>query len=179
VKMGIYLLVLALLAPLVSAYDNGAPGSRLPVLGWSSWVALGPDSAHPIFDFCDEDSVKAAADAFVAVGLKDAGYTGFHLDDCWANKDRNTSGYLVAELDHFPNGMKPVADYVHEKGMDFGLYTCAGSHTCVGGRPGSKDTGSRTLRSLPSGASTGSNRTTATPTEWASPRTTTRRCRAP
>jgi len=133
------LLVLALLAPLVSAYDNGAPGSRLPVLGWSSWVALGPDSAHPIFDFCDEDSVKAAADAFVAVGLKDAGYTGFHLDDCWANKDRNTSGYLVAELDHFPNGMKPVADYVHEKGMDFGLYTCAGSHTCVGGRPGSKD----------------------------------------
>ena len=138
-------------------------------------VALGPGEAHPIFDFCDEASVKAAADAFVAVGLKDAGYTGFHLDgtllflshiplpfllahspvpaesvhththttqttqphaqhphahtppyahitltptDCWANVDRNASGYLLGETDHFPNGMKPVVDYVHEKGMD-------------------------------------------------------------
>jgi len=61
-----------------------------------------------------------------------------HTPDCWANKDRNASGFLVAELDHFPNGMKPVADYVHSKGLDFGLYTCAGTHTCVGGRPGSK-----------------------------------------
>ena len=41
--------------------------------------------------------------------------------------------------DHFPNGMAPVVDYVHSKGLNFGLYTSAGSHTCVGGRPGSKD----------------------------------------
>ena len=32
------------------AYDNGAPNSRLPPLGWSSWVALGPGAKHPIFD---------------------------------------------------------------------------------------------------------------------------------
>jgi hypothetical protein len=73
-------LLLAGQAGYTSAYNNGAPGSKLPVLGWSSWVALGPGEAHPIFDYCDEASVKAAADAFVAVGLKDAGYTGFHLD---------------------------------------------------------------------------------------------------
>lgn len=123
--------------PAISAYDNGAPGSRLPVLGWSSWVALGPGGSHPIFDYCDEASVKAASDAFVALGFKEAGYTGFHLDDCWANKERNASGYLQGELDHFPNTMKPVVDHVHSHGLDFGLYTCAGSHTCVGGRPGS------------------------------------------
>ncbi len=109
-----------------AAYDNGAPGSRLPVLGWSSWVALGPGDAHPIFDFCDEHSVKAASDAFVALGFKDHGYTGFHLDDCWANVDRNATGFLQGELDHFPNGMKTVVDHVHGHGMDFGLVRVPG-----------------------------------------------------
>jgi alpha-galactosidase len=125
--------------PLVVSYDNGAPGSRLPVMGWSSWVALGPAASHPIFDYCDEASVKHAADALVSLGLRDAGYRGFHLDDCWADVKRNGTGYLQAELDHFPNTLQPVISYVHSKGLDFGLYTCAGSHTCVGGRPGSKN----------------------------------------
>lgn len=62
----------------------------------------------------------------------------FHLDDCWAG-GRNATGYLYAELDHFPNGLKPVIDYVHSKNLSFGLYTCAGNFTCVGGRPGSRD----------------------------------------
>jgi len=119
------------------AYDNGAPNSKLPVLGWSSWVALAPGAEHPIFDYCDEDSVKHAIDAFVELGFVDAGYHHFHLDDCWAG-GRNETGYLYPETDHFPNGMKPVVDYAHSKGLDFGLYTCGGTQTCVGGRPGSK-----------------------------------------
>lgn len=50
-------------------YDNGSPFSRRPPLGWSSWVALGPawpgpEAQPPIFDFCDETSVKLAIDAF-------------------------------------------------------------------------------------------------------------------
>jgi hypothetical protein len=65
---------------LVAAYDNGAPNVRLPALGWASWVALGPGAAHPIFDYCDEFGVKAAADAFIALGLRDAGYRHLHLD---------------------------------------------------------------------------------------------------
>jgi hypothetical protein len=128
------------------AYDNGAPHSRLPPLGWSSWVALGPDAdsdaaSAPIFDFCDEASVKLSIDAMVSdeVGLYKAGYRHFHLDDCWADKQRNATGFLQAELDHFPNGMKPIVDYAHSKGLTFGLYTCAGTYTCVGRRPGSKD----------------------------------------
>jgi alpha-galactosidase len=56
----------------------------------------------------------------------------------WAG-GRNESGYLYGELDHFPNGMKKVVDYVHSKGLAFGLYTCGGTQTCVGNRPGSKD----------------------------------------
>lgn len=120
------------------AYDNGAPNSKLPVLGWSSWVALAPADAHPIFDYCDEESVMHAVDAFVELGFPEAGYHHFHLDDCWAGS-RNASGYLVPEEDHFPNGMKKVVDYAHSKGLDFGLYTCGGTFTCVGRRPGSKD----------------------------------------
>eukprot|EP00927_Polykrikos_kofoidii_P078980 TRINITY_DN7577_c0_g1_i1.p1 TRINITY_DN7577_c0_g1~~TRINITY_DN7577_c0_g1_i1.p1 ORF type:complete len:428 (-),score=69.80 TRINITY_DN7577_c0_g1_i1:100-1383(-) len=126
-----------------AAYDNGAPNSKLPPMGWSSWVALGkgwpgPDAEHPIFDFCDEGSVKSSIDAFHEVGLYDAGYRHFHLDDCWADVKRNATGYLQAELDHFPNGMVPIVDYAHSRGLTFGLYTCAGTFTCVGGRPGSK-----------------------------------------
>jgi len=92
-----------------------------------------------VFDFCDESSVKASVDAFLEVGLYDAGYRHFHLDDCWADLQRNASGFLQPERDHFPNGMKPIVDYAHSKGLTFGLYTCAGTYTCVGKRPGSKD----------------------------------------
>lgn len=124
-------------------YDNGAPHSRLPPLGWSSWVGLGrqwpgPEAQAPEFDFCDEASVKLSVDAFHQVGLYDAGYRHFHLDDCWADHDRNASGFLQADRQHFPNGMKPIVDYAHSKGLTFGLYTCAGTYTCVGRRPGSK-----------------------------------------
>ena len=127
-----------LLVSTVTAYDNGARFARLPTLGWSSWVALGPDASPAVFDYCDEFSVKAAADAFIEVGLYDAGYRHFHLDDCWAATERNASGFLMPEADHFPNGMKPVVDYVKSKGLVFGLYTCGGPKTCVGNREGSQ-----------------------------------------
>lgn len=70
----------------------------------------------------------AAADAFVESGLYKAGYRNFHLDDCWAG-GRNESGYVYPEEAHFPNGMKRVVDYVHGKGLAFGLYTCGGTKT--------------------------------------------------
>ncbi len=126
-----------LLATVAFAYPNNAPNARLPTLGWSSWIALGPGAEHAIFDYCDEASVMAAADAFVEVGLYAAGYRHFHLDDCWAGTERNATGYLMADPQRFPNGMAPVVAYVHSKGLSFGLYTCSGTLTCVGGRQGS------------------------------------------
>lgn len=78
--MAAHLILLSLTAPLLAhAYPNGAPNARLPTLGWSSWIALGPAGSPPVFDFCDEASVKASADAFIALGLYDAGYRHFHL----------------------------------------------------------------------------------------------------
>eukprot|EP01050_Picozoa_sp_SAG11_P043794 SAG11_NODE_20939_length_435_cov_1.008929_1_plen_87_part_01 len=78
VKLLLRLFLLA--APVsVDAYNNGAPHSRLPPLGWSSWEAFGPGKQHPIRDYCDTNSMMAAADAFFETGLYDAGYRHMHL----------------------------------------------------------------------------------------------------
>ena len=59
---------------LTAAYNNGAPGARLPPMGWSSWIALGPGAGAPIFDYCDEAGVKASIDAFIALGFPKHGW---------------------------------------------------------------------------------------------------------
>tara|TARA_Y100000780_G_C13510191_1_gene349619 strand:- start:93 stop:509 length:417 start_codon:yes stop_codon:yes gene_type:complete len=119
------IVALAASAVAVRAYDNNAPYSKLPPMGWSSWVALGPGADHPVFDFCDEGSVRRAIDAFVSddLGLYAAGYRHFHLDDCWANHERTPAGDLIPDTTNFPNGLTPVIDYAHSKGLAFGLYT--------------------------------------------------------
>jgi alpha-galactosidase len=45
---------------------------------------------------------------------------------------RDAQGNLVPHPRKFPNGIKAVADYVHSKGLKFGLYNCAGAQTCAG-----------------------------------------------
>lgn len=58
-----------------------------------------------------------------------------NLDDGWASH-RDASGAIVPDATLFPNGMKAVVDYIHSKGLSFGIYTARGSTTCLG-RPGS------------------------------------------
>ena len=77
-----------------------------------------------------------AADALCASGLKDKGYEYVVIDDCWSLKQRDANGRLVPDPEKFPHGMKAVADYVHSKGLKFGMYSCCGTHTCAG-YPGS------------------------------------------
>ena len=74
-----------------------------------------------------------AADGYVT-----AGYDSIHIDDCWERKNppRDTNNQLVANATRFPNGMKSLADYVHQKGARFGLYTAESPTTC-GGYPAS------------------------------------------
>ncbi len=100
-----------------------------PPMGWNSWNTFGTD--------INEDLVKGIADAFVEFGYKDAGYTYIVLDDGWMAKERDDNGNLVADPEKFPAGMKALADYVHSKGLKFGLYNCAGTKTCAG-YPGSR-----------------------------------------
>ena len=99
-----------------------------PPMGWNSWNTFGENIS--------EDLVKEAADAMVSSGLRDAGYTYIVIDDCWSLRERNAEGKIVADPAKFPHGMKHLADYIHSKGLKFGMYSCAGTQTCAG-YPGS------------------------------------------
>ena len=83
--------------------------------------------------------IKEMADAMVTSGMKDAGYEYVVIDDCW-QVSRNAEGNIVPDPQRFPSGMKALADYVHSKGLKFGLYSDAGTATC-GGLPGGRADG--------------------------------------
>ncbi|MFE0191172.1 NPCBM/NEW2 domain-containing protein [Streptomyces sp. NPDC058989] len=98
--------------------------AKTPPMGFNNW-----NSTHCRAEF-DEDMVKGIADLFLTKGLKDAGYQYVNLDDCWALPERDADGRLVPDPKRFPHGIKAVADYVHAKGLKFGIYTSAGTKTC-------------------------------------------------
>ncbi len=104
------------------------PLASVPPMGWNSWNSFG-------WNISDE-LIRTTADFFVESGLKDAGYEYIIIDDCWSEKQRDNNGRLVPDKNKFPNGMKALADYIHSKGLKFGMYSCAGTHTCAG-HPGS------------------------------------------
>lgn len=97
--------------------------NRAP-MGWNSWNTFG--------NHISEDLIKETANAFIEEGLLDAGYEYLVIDDCWSEKERDSSGRLVPDSAKFPNGMKPISDYLHSKGLKFGMYSCAGTMTCAG-----------------------------------------------
>lgn len=100
--------------------------ARTPPMGWNSWNKYACNVS--------ESLIMGMADAMVSSGMKDAGYEYIVIDDCW-QVSRDENGEIVVDKDRFPHGMKYVADYVHSKGLKFGIYSCAGSLTCQG-RPG-------------------------------------------
>lgn len=97
-------------------------------MGWNSWNTFG-------WNISDE-LIRTTADYIVESGLKDAGYEYIVIDDSWSERQRGADGRLVPDKNKFPNGIKPLADYIHSKGLKLGIYSCVGTHTC-GGFPGS------------------------------------------
>jgi len=100
--------------------------ARTPPMGWNSWNHFGCDVSAQL--------IRETADAMVKGGMRDAGYQYLVIDDCW-QVARDAAGRLVADSVRFPGGMKLLAEYVHSKGLKFGLYTDAGRQTCQR-RPG-------------------------------------------
>ncbi len=94
----------------------------VPAMGWNTWNTFGRD--------INEEVVLRSADVMAASGLKEKGYEYIVIDDCWSLRERDKDGKLVADPVKFPHGMKYVADYVHSKGLKFGMYSCAGALTC-------------------------------------------------
>ena len=86
-----------------------------PPLGWNSWNTFGDKISDPL--------IREMADLMVERGYLDAGYEYLVIDDCWSLRERDASGRLVPDPVKFPDGMKAVADYVHSKGLKFGMWT--------------------------------------------------------
>jgi alpha-galactosidase len=126
-KMFIHLIPVLIVAMLTTSQARSQKFEELaqtPPMGWNSWNTFQTN--------IDEPLLKGMVDTYVSSGMKDAGYTYFVLDDGWMSMERDKDGNLVADPKKFPNGMKEFADYVHSKGLKFGIYNCAGTKTCAG-----------------------------------------------
>jgi alpha-galactosidase len=122
------IVAILLLAPAFAQEPNSLSSNLAltPPMGWNSWNKFGCNVS--------EDMIKGMADGMVKSGMKDAGYQYVVIDDCW-QVSRDQDGDIVPDPQHFPSGIKALADYVHSLGLKFGIYSDAGSKTCAG-RPG-------------------------------------------
>lgn len=107
---------------------NKAPNglALVPPMGWNSWNKFACD--------VNEKVVRDTADSMVVTGMRDAGYQYVVIDDCWQGP-RDANGFITADPQRYPSGIKALADYIHSRGLKFGIYSDAGRLTC-GGRPG-------------------------------------------
>jgi len=94
---------------------------KTPLMGWASWNCFRTDIS--------EEKLKRQADALVSTGLADCGYTYLNMDDGFFG-GRDENGRLRFHAKRFPNGIRPVADYVHRLGLRAGVYSEAGDNTC-------------------------------------------------
>jgi len=113
-----------------SAADTGVNDNlaMTPPMGWNSWNPFGKNVSEQV--------IRETADAMVSSGLKDAGFTYIVIDDYWQGTRDTVTGILNFNPERFPSGIKALADYVHSKGLKFGIYSDAGTMTC-GDQPAS------------------------------------------
>jgi alpha-galactosidase len=109
--------------------ENGA--GLKPPLGWSTWKTCGDTACT--HDYCDEYEVKSVASAMISTGMLNLGYEYVLLDDCWAMGRDEVSKVLLPDPERFPSGMDGLADWLHARGMKFGIYTSVGNETCSSG----------------------------------------------
>ena len=93
-----------------------------PPMGWNSWNCWGLSVSAA--------KVKSSAQALIDKGLIDHGWSYINIDDGWESETRNADGSIVAN-DKFPD-MKGLGDWLHNKGLKFGIYSSPGTRTCGG-----------------------------------------------
>lgn len=114
------LAALAALALPATAQVDSKSLAPTPPMGWNSWNWFAGKVT--------QKDVMAAADAIVSSGMKDAGYVYVNVDDTWEG-ERDASGMLRTN-EKFPD-MKALGDYIHSKGLKFGIYSSPGPKTCA------------------------------------------------
>ena len=133
----------ALVQPVVYALGPGPNGLALtPPMGWMSWERFrcNTDCAKDPDNCISESLYKTMADHIAADGYLEAGYNQVSIDDCWENVNPRrdpTTKELSPDPKRFPSGLKALGDYLHSKGVHFGIYSDEGTSTC-GGYPGSE-----------------------------------------
>ncbi len=118
-RLCVTVFILAALVP--AALAQGPTLAATPPMGWNSW--------NHFAGRVNDADVRAAADALVSTGMRDAGYIYVNIDDTWEGQ-RDAQG-VIHSNDKFPD-MKALADYVHSKGLKLGIYSGPGPKTCAG-----------------------------------------------
>jgi alpha-galactosidase len=122
VILSVVVILGSLLVIQVTALDNGL--AKTPPMGWNSWNCF--------HENINETQIKQIADIMVSSGMRDAGYIYLNLDDNWMATSRDASGNLRGDPTRFPSGIKALGDYIHSKGLKFGIYGDRGTKTCAG-----------------------------------------------
>eukprot|EP00051_Salpingoeca_urceolata_P016939 m.227918 g.227918 ORF g.227918 m.227918 type:complete len:407 (-) comp18822_c0_seq3:57-1277(-) len=131
-RMPSVVMLLTLLGTGVSALDNGL--GRTPPMGFNPWNCFGTSAkgtqklpgSHPY----NASVIRAVADAIVNTGLAKTGYEYVNLDCGYSTGFRDAQGNLQVNQTLYPGGIKPLADYIHSKGLKFGIYSDAGAQQC-------------------------------------------------
>lgn len=120
-QFGVLIAFFLLLPASRTTHAQSSTAALTPPMGWNSWNHFGAEVT--------EADVRAAADAMVASGMRDAGYVYVNVDDSWEG-ERDSQGNIHSNS-RFPD-MKALADYIHAKGLKFGIYSSPGPKTCAG-----------------------------------------------
>ncbi|XP_069987902.1 alpha-N-acetylgalactosaminidase isoform X2 [Penaeus vannamei] len=116
----------------VQALENGL--ARTPPMGWLAWERFrcNTDCVNDPHNCISETLFMQMADILVSQGYRELGYNLVSLDDCWLARDRDSRGRLQADAHRFPSGIPALSDYMHKRGLKFGIYEDYGNFTCAG-----------------------------------------------
>ena len=106
-----------------ASFATLSSSAPMPPMGWAGWNRF----------FCDynEATIREQSDALVSTGMRELGYRYVLIQECIA-PGRQSDGTLLVDPVRFPQGMKPLIDYIHSRGLKAGVYTDVGVHTCFG-----------------------------------------------
>ncbi|RWS24270.1 uncharacterized protein B4U80_06291 [Leptotrombidium deliense] len=105
-----------------------------PPMGWLSWehFQCNTDCSSDANNCISENLFKQMAEAMIVDGYLEAGYNRINIDDCWMEKHRDGNNALNADKNRFPNGIKHLSDFMHQRGLKLGIYEGIGKKTCMG-----------------------------------------------
>ncbi|XP_039295186.1 alpha-N-acetylgalactosaminidase [Nilaparvata lugens] len=128
--------IVTLSAHLLHGLENGL--ARTPPMGWLAWERFrcNTDCKNDPDNCISDRLFRTMTDLVISEGYADVGYEYINIDDCWLDKERSYSGHLQPDAERFPYGIRDLSDYVHSKGLKFGIYEDYGNYTCAG-YPGS------------------------------------------